>query len=224
MNAFVPIPEGGRFKRWGAAALIFAASVFASPALAQTVSGTLVGGSSHSWRYAYEAALTEEGVSVEVSFRLLGAGGVTPVELARTAKVWKEGVERLWNDCFALADPTGELRPIRVTVRFNKPPYHHEVVVRPGRGADDFLNWHLNDPPEVIAHEVAHAFGVYDEYRGGATAPVGGSIDPQGLMNANPKKGVLMRERFFEGFAEWYTRNTGRAGRLVPVGLGSEKI
>lgn len=183
----------------------------------EKVSGQASSSTAYKWRYAFSAGVSEGALAVRVGLHLVPAGGVTVPELSRAKALWESGAEKLWSRKFAVEDETGKRYPILVDIDFSGIDADHEIVVRPGRGRDDQLNWHLSDSAELVAHEVGHAFGIYDEYAGGATAPLPFGGDPQSIMVADPKPGARVSERHFGVFLEWFEKRMGLSAKLVPA-------
>ncbi|MHB8766166.1 MAG: hypothetical protein ACYDA8_17755 [Deferrisomatales bacterium] len=194
------------------------AALASGPAAAETVTGRLTAANGFAWGHGFDAELGADAVRVRVAVQLIGAGGVTALELDRVKPAWEAGIEGLWGGRFAVETAEGRRYPILVDADFRGPRFHHEVVVRPGRGRTDQLFWHLGDGPEVAAHEVGHMLGVYDEYPGGAVAPEGGVTDPASLMTSDPGPGATPRARHFGRVLAWVAAQTGQAGRVVDLG------
>jgi hypothetical protein len=182
----------------------------AEPDSPQTIIGRLSGQNGFAWRYAYDIEFKNDKVCVTVAVNLIAAGGVTKPELDRVKPVWKEGIEKVWSDRFAISAPSGNLYPIVIDVFFNAVRYHHDVIVRPGGGRSDQLNWNILDSPAMAAHEFGHMVGVYDEYRRGALAPQTRIIDPSSIMTSNPTSGMTYA-RHYQGFLAWFTGRTGNS-------------
>lgn len=188
-------------------------------AVAETASGRLVAANGVAWSYAYDAELREDEVRVRLGVQLVPAGGVTTPELARVKPAWEAAIEGVWSDRFALESPAGRRYPIRLDVDFRGPRFQHEVVVRPGRGATDQLDWHLGDGPGLVAHEAGHALGAFDEYPGGSFPVAGGVIDPASIMTRDAGGACSPRAHHYETLRAWAERATETPGwSVVPLG------
>lgn len=174
----------------------------------ETVSGWLETENGFVWRYGYDIGFDGVGLVVHVKINLVPAAGVTGPALHRTASVWEEGIERIWNHRFALKTPSGRRYPILVDVSFRGPSFHHDVIVRPGSGGTDALNWNIQDSPELVAHEFGHLIGQFDEYVKGAQAPNAAMVDPESIMASSPGVNAESRARHFEPFCRWFMGKT----------------
>lgn len=207
-----------RLPAIGLALLLAVLSPPSGAAALERVAGELHARNGFSWHYAYDIGVQSDCVRVHVGIRLVPAAGVRRVDLERVVPLWQAGIERVWSGRFALAVPDGRRLPIVVDVRFNDPHFHHAVIVRPGTGGTNQLNWKLLDSPALVAHEFGHMLGVFDEYPHGGTAPDGDWLDPQGIMGLTPTSGSVARARHFEGLLQWFVAGTGAHGtRLVAM-------
>jgi len=182
----------------------------------ETITGRLSAKNRFSWRYSYDIAFRESKVLVDVAIHLIPAGGVTKLELDRVKPAWEKGIEEVWSNKFSIATPAGERYPIMIDVSFKGPRYHHDVIVRPGGGRSNELNWNILDSPMIAAHEFGHMLGVFDEYRRGAIAPQSGIIDKTSIMTSNPTAGMTYA-RHYKGFLVWFVNKSKlRDVSLVP--------
>jgi len=182
----------------------------------ETITGRLSAKNRFSWRYSYDIAFRESKVLVHVAIHLIPAGGVTKLELDRVKPAWEKGIEEVWSNKFSIATPAGERYPIMIDVFFKGPRYHHDVIVRPGGGRSNELNWNILDSPMIAAHEFGHMLGVFDEYRRGAIAPQSGIIDTTSIMTSNPTAGMTYA-RHYKGFLVWFVNKSKlRDVSLVP--------
>lgn len=186
------------------------------PIPAETVTGRVTAQNGFAWNYGYDIDLKDGMLLVNVAINLIPAGGVTRPELDRVKPAWEAGIERIWSEQFALETPSGQRYPIIVDVTFKGPRFHHEVVVRPGGGRSDELNWNLLDSPELAAHEFGHMLGVFDEYRRGAIAPQSGIIDTTSIMTSNPTAGMTYARHYKEFLAWFVNKSKLRDVALVP--------
>ena len=182
----------------------------------ETITGRMTAMNGFVWRYGYDIGIKDGKVIVHVAINLIPAGGVTQLELDRGKYAWERGIERIWSEKFSLVTPTGESYPIVIDAIFTGNRFHHDVIVRPGGGNSDELNWRLLNSPEIVAHEFGHMVGAFDEYRRGATAPQGEIIDSMSIMRGSPN-GVSTYGRHYEGFRAWFINKTGlSAVSLIP--------
>jgi len=174
----------------------------------ETVAGCRQAKNGSSWNYRYNIHMDGSALVVSVAVNLVPAGGVTPMDLDKAKLTWEEGIERIWSGVFALETESGNRYPVIVDVSFRGPGFDHQVIVRPGSGRTDELNWNIQDRPELVAHEFGHMLGLYDEYEGGALAPQHGVIDPESIMASNPTRGAVAKARHYELFRQWFVRKT----------------
>jgi len=155
----------------------------------QSIREGIVGLNGFSWHYGFDIELKQQAIIVSVAINLIPSSGVSRVELSRIKPIWKKGIEEVWDNKYALKTKSGERYPIVVKVRFRGPKFHHSVIVRPGKGYSDELNWNLRDTGQVVAHEFGHMLGAFDEYKRGANDPNNPVIDKTSIMTSNPKTG-----------------------------------
>jgi serralysin len=193
------------------------------PVSPQTITGRLSGQNGFAWRYGYDIEFRDGKVFVKVAINLIAAGGVTKLELDRVKPVWGKGIESIWSEKFSIGTPAGQQYPIVIDVTFNGSRFHHEVIVRPGGGRSDQLNWNILDRPATVAHEFGHMVGVYDEYRRGATAPQSAIIDRTIIMTSNPTAGMAYA-RHYKGFLTWFAGQTSLSDiALVAIESGQRQ-
>lgn len=183
----------------------------------EAVTGRVTAQNGFAWNYGCDMEFKDGVLLVGVAINLIPAGGVTHPELDRVKPAWEKGIEEVWRNKFSIATPAGERYPIMIDVSFKGPRYHHEVVVRPGTGCSDELNWNLLDSPQLVAHEFGHMLGVFDEYKGGGTAPHGAAIDTTSIMTRNPAGHATTHARHYKRFRAWFVDKTRlRNVSLVP--------
>ncbi|NOY46224.1 MAG: hypothetical protein GXP50_12360 [Deltaproteobacteria bacterium] len=220
-------PDPGKWGRGGAVAVLAAGlfllcgSAAAGPPAPgwQTLSGRIEGVRGSSWRWAFDVAVDSRAVRIRVAVHPVAAGGVSRVELERAVQAWGPGVERIWSTGWAIETPDGRRRPVVLDLEFTPRGYHHEVVVSRSGGRVDQVHWRLGDGVPVIAHEVGHMLGLYDEYRGGAHVPGVPVDDPASVMASGGGRGAV-RARHLERVLDWFRRHFGSEARLVPSGSG----
>ena len=206
----------------GAAAAAWAARP-ARPGAWETLSGRISGAQGHAWRWAFDVRLEPAAVRVRIPVRLVPASGVTRPEIERVVPAWETAVERIWSRRWAVRAGDGAEFAVVVDVVFRGPRYLHEVIVERGGGRVDPLHWHLADDPRVLAHEVGHLLGLYDEYRGGARPPGPFEPDPESVMSQGGGLGRV-RARHLQRILAWFRQRTGLEAELVPLGEGGDVL
>jgi hypothetical protein len=174
----------------------------------ETITGSRNADNGYAWKYGYNVAVEHGRLIIKVSINLIPAGGVTQPELNRVKPLWEKGIERIWNNSFALETTSGQRYPMIVDVSFRGPHFHHDVIVRPGNGRTDELNWNILDSPELVAHEFGHMIGMYDEYEKGALALENAVIDPNSIMTSNPGEEAVTCARHYKPFRKWFVGKT----------------
>ncbi len=152
-------------------------------------------------------SLTPEAARIELRLRLVRGPGISQPQLERLQRSWEPGVERIWSDRFALV-VDGTTRPIRLDVQFSHRNPHFTVAVKddPTAGADQ-LHWSRFAGPNVVAHEVGHMLGAYDDYPGGAQNPNAPTLDGSSIMSGNPSG--RCHARHFELVENWAVTRLG---------------
>jgi hypothetical protein len=174
----------------------------------ETITGRLSARNGFSWRYSYDISFSENAVLVNVAINLIPADGVTKLDIDRVKPLWEEGIEEIWNNKFSLETKAGQRFPIIVDVMFHGHRFHHDVIVHPGGGRSDELNWNIMDTPAIAAHEFGHMIGLFDEYRGGALAPKTGIIDKTSIMTSKPTGEGMTFERHYTRFRQWFAEKS----------------
>jgi hypothetical protein len=154
-------------------------------------------GTDYGWKANYAVRFKGGVVSVIGRVKLVPVGGL--VITAGMKSKWKTEIETYWNKVFSAhrkACGRGDACPcdfgcclyeIKVVCDFVDANEYTTVDVHPGActgpwGSASWWysntwweNWSNNVPKSVRAHEFGHNIGLYDEYKGGATAP---SVNP----------------------------------------------
>ncbi len=173
----------------------------------ETIKGRKQSSGKYSWRYGYDIQLKNQSVIITSSINLVPSAGIKIPRLNQIKSIWEQGIEMMWSNKFAVTTPSGKQYPILVDAVFRGPKYHHDIIVRPGSGGTDQLNWNMTDSPAVAAHEFGHMLGIYDEYKGGALSPETGMIDSTSIMTSNPTDG-LTYARHYKDFLDWFSTRT----------------
>ncbi len=170
----------------------------------------------YNWHYRYSIEFDEPEIVVGVAINLIGSGGVSRVQLDGVKPSWEKEIEDVWSNRYALITESGRQLPIIIDADFSGTTFHHDVIVVPGGGRSDELNWHIMNSPQMAAHEFGHMIGVYDEYRGGALDPVKSIVDPGSIMTSNPVSGRTYA-RHYEQFKEWFMAKTGQRVEVIEI-------
>ncbi|MET0514194.1 MAG: PEP-CTERM sorting domain-containing protein [Nitrospiraceae bacterium] len=160
-------------------------------------------GSQVSYRQSFDGtALTKQ---VDVGF-VFGPGFSDGQKSAfRTAAV--TGIESIWNNKFMITDTVNNRAfPLTVAVMTAGPVFDQSVTVHSGSGRADVHNWYAaSATPQVMAHEVGHMIGLYDEYIGGSVDKYPNpTLSNAGLMGlgANSEK-PEMHPRYYQGYLDF---------------------
>ncbi|MDX2441673.1 MAG: hypothetical protein QNK40_14120 [Desulfobacterales bacterium] len=174
---------------------------------AEIIKGQRQSNDKYSWQYGYTIQIKNQKMIISAAINLVPALGIKAPCLNQVKKAWEKGIEEIWSHQFAITLPSGQKIPIVVDAIFRGPKYHHDIIVRPGKGRSDQLNWNITDTPVTAAHEFGHILGIYDEYEKGAVKSNSPSIDPTSIMTSNPVTGMVY-ERHFTDFLEWFKLKT----------------
>ena len=167
------------------------------------------GTNGRSWQARFNAHMTQDHVYVTLRIKLIPGPGISRPQLERVRASWEATVEHIWRDRFALV-VAGVARPIRVELQFGRPDPHYRVVLTNDVAAHaNPLNWSRYSSARVIAHEVGHMLGAYDEYAGGGQHPDSPQNDPLSLMGGAINRDVRCRARHFELVTDWARTRVG---------------
>lgn len=190
---------------------------------AETVTVTRDATHGRTWRAAFDVELLPEQVLIVLRLRLVPGPGITRPRLDRWTSSWEADVEARWSGQFALL--VGDAaRPINVDVQFDNRRPHHTVVVREDAGAGiDQLNWSIWSSPVVVAHEVGHMIGAWDEYPRGGQDPHEPMSDPNSVMGGADGPEVQVASRHFNALAPWAQARLGafELARTKPAHSGA---
>lgn len=173
-------------------ALLVTLTIFSFSAIGQ-IKSTLVEQAMSSgntkWTSSFNIDITPREIEVKINISLLASEGVNKVQLKEKIISWNEAINDTWNNKFYISIDNVNT-PIRIIVKFTHHRPHHRVVLHQGRWSPNQHNWYLNTPSFVIAHEIGHMMGAYDEYRGGALFPEAPIIDTTSIMGSKPLTGT----------------------------------
>jgi hypothetical protein len=187
------------------------------PIARETIEHQITALNSRTWRAAFDIEMNAEPrIIVHVAVRPVLASDSTRPGLEAAISRWEPEIERLWSGRLDVA--TESLRiPIDLDLHFNSLKPHHTVVVRRRGRRTDELNWGLDSPSEVVAHEIGHMLGAYDEYRGGGIDPETQLTDPKSIMSSGAR-GNLVYPRHLRLVLKWVeSRLTLQGAEIVPA-------
>ena len=171
----------------------------------QLISERMVARNDKNWNASFTLSADDEKVLATLDIKLIQHGGITAPALDKRKLTWLQGIDDIWNDRFFLQLPDGRVIPVVLAVNFKSVNAHHEVVVRKGSSNPNQHNWYVNTSANVVAHEIGHMLGAYDEYRNGATSPLPVAIKGVSLMGKLAGDGVprtrhlhLLRDKLVE--------------------------
>jgi len=158
------------------------------------------------WTASFSIDERPQEIVVSISISLLVPGDVRRPLLDRKITDWKAAIDSTWNDRFYIHAGQSQV-PIEFKVKFTHFQPHHRVVIHPGSWVVNQHNWYIDTPASVIAHEVGHMLGAYDEYHGGSLSPGNPLVDSSSIMGGNPSFGVayprhlsLLKQKLVEHF------------------------
>lgn len=186
-----------------------------------------------SWDAAFDISSDGEALLLGLRVKLVPGPDVARALLREKAEAWRRAVEGAWSGCALAETSEGRRAPLRLALTFGAADPHHEVIVRGGSGRSSPLHWQLYDPPQRVAHEVGHMLGAYDEYPGGALAPVDavpsvrakapaqGGRAAASMMGVEGARIVPCERRHFLLLEGWLAQRPELDLRLVPAGEAS---
>ncbi|NOQ15152.1 MAG: hypothetical protein GQ583_11840 [Methyloprofundus sp.] len=183
----------------------------------ETIKHKIVGLNGFSWYYGFDIELKKQVILLNVAINLIPAPGVSRVELSQTKSIWKKAIENTWSNQYAIKTNTGAIYPILITVSFRALSFHHSVIVRPGKGSSDELNWNVRDSQQTVAHEFGHMLGAFDEYLHGANDPANPIIDSSSIMSSLPKSGKIYARHFHKIQAWFLTKTAEEVVQLIAL-------
>jgi hypothetical protein len=142
-----------------------------------------------SWMSAFDVEITRDEVVVSIGISLMVPGVVNRPLLENRMLDWKDAIDAIWNNRFLVLVEQARI-PVRFDIRFTHFKPHHRVVIHPGDWVANQHNWYIDTPALIVAHEIGHMLGAYDEYNGGALSPRQPMIDESSIMGAVPASGI----------------------------------
>jgi hypothetical protein len=141
------------------------------------------------WTAAFGIEVDVDEIVITINISLLVPGDVSRPLLESRLIDWKAAIDSIWNNRFYIHVNQTQV-PIKFNVKFSHFQPHHRVVIHPGSWIVNQHNWYIDTPAPVIAHEIGHMLGAYDEYNGGALSPQEPIIDNSSIMGGRPATGV----------------------------------
>jgi hypothetical protein len=131
----------------------------------------------------------------------------------------ESGVEAIWNNRAVITDTTTQRSfPLVVDVTTIGPVFDHNVFVNSGPGRSNADTWYAGSiTAGIMAHEVGHNLGLYDEYIGGGVdkypnPTLSTALMGTGANDDNPQ----MLSRYYQGYLDFMTGlNPGHQFSLV---------
>lgn len=187
-----PRPNTGQTSRPQAALLslfLLLASLCASNAWSETWRiEQAMATETRAWNAEFDVAEDADTIVVAINVSLAPSSEVRRVALDGKIPTWEAVIEDTWGDRFTAHIDDREI-PIEIRVRFTHHQPHHRVIIRPGSWNPNQHNWYVDTPPHVVAHEIGHMLGAYDEYRGGALDPETDLVDIHSVMGSRSAGG-----------------------------------
>ncbi len=141
------------------------------------------------WTSAFNVESSPAEINIHISVSLLIPNNVTRPRLDKQKILWQQSIDNIWNNRFYIQNKNITL-PIKINVKFTHFKPHHKVIIHTGNWIPNQHNWYMNIPPNLVAHEVGHMLGAFDEYRGGTLAPSNPIIDTTSIMGSKAQQGV----------------------------------
>lgn len=183
-------------------------TVLGAAASAEPVVGRVTIEDKWAWTYGFEADILMDAVHIRLGINTVPTGNVSMAELMRLEPDWEARSEAVWDCRFALDAPHLPPLPVRVDVEFRKSPLNHTVLVTRRVSAPHQLEWSVDTTGWLVAHEIGHMLGAYDDYRQGAQDPDDPKEDNASIMRDWPKSGAP-QPRHFRRIAAWFSEATG---------------
>lgn len=189
----------------------------------ETVTEERVALNGRSWRAAFDVELTPGALQLYLRIRLVPGPDLNRPQLDRLAADWEEAVENYWSECFEAVRVTNGIegpyasRPVLLDIEFVPRDAHHTVVVKNDAASRiDQLYWSRWADARVVAHEVGHMLGAFDEYRDGGQDPENPLMNPESVMGGSPA-GKACDAHQLTLLAEWLDRRVPSSAGVLEI-------
>ncbi len=166
----------------------------------------------YGWNYSYTRKFDGTSITkdIEIDFVFDEDLGYTDEEqkIAYRQQV-EQQIEGMWNNKFVVTDGTNTF-PCVLDITTTG-PFNQTVRVSAGDGRADMTHWYVQNSASIVAHEVGHMMGLFDEYIGGAVDQYPNpTLSEDGIMG----NGVLLANptfypRYFQQYADYMTQING---------------
>jgi len=158
---------------------------------------------------------------LEINFVFDDALGFTDAQKTAYEVAAEANIEGVWNNKFEILDAAnGTAFPLSVDLTTTG-PFDQTVNVHAGSARGDALNWSQNFIAPIMAHEVGHMLGLFDEYIGGSVDQYPNpTLSDNGLMGAFYTFGLepVMLPRYYQQYLYYIdTLDLGYDFILEPV-------
>lgn len=132
----------------------------------------------YAWTSRYEIGYFDETIHVDLDLRINGP----------------------FNDNWLMAETLWDKPDYDIDIDFFSTDPDYYIRSDPSVARSDMLAWDTDESFRMVAHEMGHMFGLFDEYAGGTVDPATGFTDSMGLMGNLSGR---MRDRYYEPFDMW---------------------
>ena len=171
------------------------------------------------FNYGYTQSFDGAAVVRHVELNFTFEPNITTAQQKAFRSTAETGVEGIRNNRAIITDTTTQRSfPLRVDVTTSGPVFDHNIFVNSGPGRSDTSTWYAGSVTAgVMAHEVGHYLGLYDEYIGGGVdrypnPTLSTALMGTGANDENPQ----MVSRYYQGYLDFITGlNPGSQFTLV---------
>lgn len=148
----------------------------------------LSGNPSYGWNYSYDICLLDDVLIIDVDLKLIGHN---PGQ--ERINAWETSIETTWStDRFDT--------PIVFNVNWVSSDQDYTVTITDTTNNNRMTRWAAYSHINMASHEFGHMLGLFDEYSGGAYAPIDPLFHTGGLME---KIYFPTLDHYYTPFLEW---------------------